>query len=65
MAVESKSLTFSKAMISRNEEGDFIVEETKKDSVVVTNLTNKLLEFLDIDGLNISITRKKETISEE
>jgi hypothetical protein len=65
MAVESKSLTFSKAMISRNEEGDFIVEETKKDSIVVTNLTNKLLEFLDIDGLNISITRKKETISEE
>ena len=65
MAVESKSLTFSKAMISRNEEGDFMVEETKKDSVVVTNLTNKLLEFIDIDGLNISITRKKETISEE
>ena len=65
MAVETKSLKFSKAMISRNEEGDFIVEEIKKDETVVTNLTNKLLEYLDIDGLDISISKKSETVSEE
>ena len=65
MAVETKSLKFSKAMISRNEEGDFIVEEIKKDETVVTNLTNKLLEYLDIDGLDISISKKTETTSEE
>ena len=65
MAVETKSLKFSKAMISRKEEGDFIVEEIKKDETVVTNLTNKLLEYLDIDGLDISISKKTETTSEE
>ena len=65
MAVETKSLKLSKAMISRNEEGDFIVEEIKKDETVVTNLTNKLLEYLDIDGLDISISKKTETTSEE
>ncbi|WP_252225023.1 MULTISPECIES: hypothetical protein [unclassified Clostridium] len=52
-------------MISRNEDGDFIVEEIKKDEAVVTNLTNKLLEYLDIDGLDISISKKTETTSEE
>ena len=65
MAVETKRLKFSMAMISRNEEGDFIVEEIKKDETVVTNLTNKLLEYLDIDGLDISISKKTETTSEE
>jgi hypothetical protein len=65
MAIETKSLKFSKATIGRNEEGDFIVEEIKKEDTVVTNLTNKLLEYLDIDGLEISISKKTETNSEE
>lgn len=65
MAVESRSLKFSKAMISRNEDGEFIVEEMKKDDIVVTNLTNKLLEYIDVEGLDISICKKTETTSEE
>ena len=65
MAVESKGLKFNKATISRNEDGDFIVEELKKDETIVTNLTNKLLEYIDVDGLEISISKKKETVSEE
>lgn len=66
MATYNKSLKFSKATISRNDEGDFIVEEFKKDETVVTNLTNKILEeFLDVEGLEISIGKKTETTSEE
>lgn len=65
MAVETKSIKFSRATITQNEDGDFIVEEVKKDDSVVTNLTNKLLEFVDIEGLDISISKKQETISEE
>lgn len=65
MAVVINNIKFSKATISRNEDGDFIVEEVKKDETVVTNLTNKLLEYLDVEGLDISIGKKTETISEE
>lgn len=65
MAVQSMSLKFSKATITQNEDGDFIVEEIKKDDSIVTNLTKKLLEFVDMEGLDISIGKKTETISEE
>ena len=65
MAVENISLKFSKATISRDEEGDFIVEEFKKDETMVTNLTNKLLQYIDIPNLDITISKKTETESEE
>ena len=66
MAIESRSLKFSKATITRDEEtGDFIIEEVKKDDIVVTNLSNKLDEYIGIDGLEITISKKTETISEE
>lgn len=65
MAIETRSLKFNKATISRDDNGDFIVEEIKKEETVVTNLTNKLLEYLDVEGLEISISKKKETVSEE
>lgn len=65
MAVESRALKFSKAIISRNEDGDFIIEEIKKDESIVTNFTNKLLEYIDVEGLEISITKRNETTSEE
>lgn len=65
MAVETMSLKFSKATISKDENGDFIVEEIKKEETVVTNLSRKLEEYLDMEGLDISISKKKETVSEE
>ena len=66
MAVYNKSLKFAKATITQNEDGDFIVEELKKDESVVTNLTKKILgEFLGLEGLEISIGKKTETSSEE
>jgi hypothetical protein len=65
MATEIRSLKFKSATISIDENGDFIVEEIKKDDSVITNLTKKLHEYVDIDGLEISITKKSETISEE
>lgn len=66
MAVETKSIKFSKAVISRDEEtGDFIVEEIKKDDTIVTNLSNKLLEFVGLEGLTIAISKNTDTISEE
>ena len=64
MAVESRSLKFSKATISM-EGNDFILEEVKKDDSIVTNLTNKLKEYVGIEGLEISIMKKSETASEE
>lgn len=65
MAVKSNSIKFSKASISQNEQGEFIVEEVKKDDVIMTNLSNILLEFAEVDGLEISIGKKSETSSEE
>ena len=66
MAIESRSLKFSKATITRDgETGDFVIEEVKKDDIVVTNLSNKLDEYIGIDGLEITISKKTETISEE
>lgn len=65
MALETRSLKFSKSTISLNDEGDFIVEEIKKDDIIVTNLSEKLKEYLGVDGLEISISKKTETISEE
>ncbi|WP_283695650.1 hypothetical protein [Clostridium perfringens] len=65
MAVRSNSIKFSKASISQNEEGEFIIEETKKDEIIVTNFTNALLEFAGVEGLEISIGKKSETVSEE
>lgn len=65
MAVENLTLKFSKALISRDEEGNFFVEEQKKDETIVTNLTNKLLQYMDIPNLEISISKKTETESEE
>ncbi|MDU4857122.1 MAG: hypothetical protein E6X72_22330 [Clostridioides difficile] len=65
MALINNSIKFSKATITQNEHGEFIVEEIKKEDTIVTNLTNKLLEFIDIEGLDISISKKSETESEE
>ena len=66
MATYNKSLKFTKVTITQNEDGDFIVEELKKDETVVTNLSKKILgEFLGLDGLEISIGKKTETASEE
>nr|WP_308545242.1 hypothetical protein [uncultured Lachnoclostridium sp.] len=65
MATETKSIKFNKATITRNEDGDFIIEEVKKDETIVTNYTNKLIEFMNIGGLTISISQNNETTSEE
>ena len=64
MAIESRNLKFSKAIITKDEDGNFIIEEVKKDESIVTNFSLKLEEYLEIDGLEISITKKSETVSE-
>jgi hypothetical protein len=66
MAVETKSIKFTKATITRDDEaGDFIIEELKKEDTVVTNSSNKLLEFVGLEGLTINISKNTETTSEE
>lgn len=64
--IETRNIKFSKAQITRDEEtGDFIVEEVKKEEIVVTNLTQKLCELIGVEGLEISISKKTEYASEE
>ncbi|MDU4051107.1 MAG: hypothetical protein E7H33_09345 [Clostridium perfringens] len=65
MAVESKGIRFGKAIITENEDGDFIVEEIKKDKTIITNLSNKIREFIGLEGVDISFGQKSETESEE
>ena len=65
MAKESKTLSFSKSMITIDDNGDFIVEETTKDSINVYNLSNKLKEYCGIEGLSIRISKDAELASEE
>ena len=65
MAVESKGLRFSKCEIEIDENGDFIVTEYKKDETIITNLSNKIREFIGLEGVDISFGQKSETESEE
>ncbi|WP_075810082.1 hypothetical protein [Clostridium perfringens] len=65
MATESRGIRFSKSEITLDENGDFIVTEYKKDDTIVTNLSNKIREFIGLEGVDISFGQKSETESEE
>lgn len=62
---KSTTLKFTNACISKNSDGDFIIVETTKDSEKVYNLTEKLNEFLEIEGVALQMGKVEEFPSEE
>lgn len=47
------------------EGGVFTIEETSKDEVKVYNLTEKLEEFIGVEGISLQISKTEELPSEE
>ncbi|WP_133014925.1 hypothetical protein [Clostridium cuniculi] len=47
------------------EDGVFTIEETSKDEVKVYNLTEKLEEFIGVEGISLQISKTEELPSEE
>jgi hypothetical protein len=64
MAKESKSLGFSKACITE-EDGVLIITETTKDSTNVYNLSDKIKEWIGIEGISLVLKKDSEIVSEE
>ena len=62
---KSTILKFSNASISKNEEGDFIITEISKDSEKTYNLTEKLNDFLNVEGVNLQMGKIEDFPSEE
>lgn len=61
MAKQNTTLKFTNACIERDEEtGDFIISETTKDEVKVYNLTEKIEEFLNIEGVSLQMAKVTE-----
>lgn len=61
---ENRSIGFSKATITE-EDGNFIITEVTKDEQKVYNLSEKLREWLEVDGVSLTIKRDLEIPSEE
>lgn len=59
MAKQSRSEVFSKAIIT-DEDGRFIITEYTKDETITYDLTSVLEEWLEVDG--ISLTIKQDVI---
>ena len=47
------------------EDGVFTIEETSKDEVKVYNLTEKLEEFIGVEGISLQISKTEELPREE
>lgn len=47
------------------EDGVFTIEETSRDEVKVYNLTEKLEEFIGVEGISLQISKTEELPSEE
>ena len=61
---ENKNISFAKATITE-EDGEFIITETVKDDTKVYNLTNKLREWVGIEGVSLKLSKDSEIESEE
>lgn len=62
---ETVKISCSKAFIELDENGEFILYEKTKDEVKVFNLTNKLKEYVGIDGVSLSLSKDEDLDSEE
>ncbi|QPW62032.1 YonK family protein [Clostridium botulinum] len=63
MAKENKSVTFTKATITK-EDGAYKITEYHKDNVQEFNLSKKLDEYLDIENLSLTIKKDEEITGE-
>lgn len=64
MAKENKSIKFTNACITK-EDDEYIITETTKDDTKVYNLIDKIDEFLDIEGISLQMAKTTEIPSEE
>lgn len=64
MAKECKSLGFCKATITE-ENGSFIITEYNKDDTNVYNLSEKLREWINVDGVSLNIKKGSDIPTEE
>jgi len=64
MAKEVKSLGFSKAVITE-ENGEFVITEYTKDETLVYNLSEKIREWVGIEGVALTFKQDKLLNSEE
>lgn len=57
MAVRSKSIKFSNATITEDENGELIITEFTKDDSKENSLTEELKTWLEIDGISLTIKK--------
>lgn len=60
MGKESRTIGFSKATITKEETGEYIITEYSKEETKVYSLSDKLDELLEIDNLTITIKKDNE-----
>lgn len=65
MSKKTLKLSFSKASLSKDDKGNYMVEEVSKDDTKTYNLSKALDEFIGLDGLSISIGQDSILPSEE
>lgn len=61
----TENLKFTNACITKNEEGEYIITETKKDEELTYNLTNYLNEYCDVENISLTLGKTEDIESEE
>ena len=64
MAKEVKTLGFNKSVITE-EDGRFIITEYTKDDTLVYDLSEKIREWIGIEGVSVTFKQDKILSSEE
>ncbi|MDV3426627.1 MAG: YonK family protein [Bacillota bacterium] len=57
MAKDTRRISFNKAILSKNDNNEYMVEEITKDDSVTYNLSKELDKFVSQEGLTISIAQ--------
>ena len=52
-------------VLLKNEEGEYIITETKKDEELTYNLTNYLNEYCDVENISLTLGKTEDIESEE
>lgn len=57
MATRTKKIKYNNATITKDDDGNFIVVEVTKDDSIESNLTDELEDWVDIEGISITIQK--------
>lgn len=57
---KTENIKFSNAVIDRNEDGEYIITETKKDNTFEFNLTEILEQYVGVEGISLSLGKIEE-----